>query len=128
LEQCLRCIDAFSCLLYQELDFVRERPLKKLQRDYSRAQRGSHIEQIDRWYPSSKTCSICLAELEEMPLRVREWQCPACGTVHDRGVNAAQNIASVGLAQINEVGQEPPERTTPVEWVWPTLKPEAQAP
>ncbi len=84
---------------------------------------GSHIEQIDRWFPSSKTCSNCLAE---MPLRVREWHCPVCGAIHDRDVNAAQNIASVGLEQMKEVGRVPPERTTPVEWVWPTVKLEAQ--
>ena len=88
---------------------------------------GSHIERIDRWYPSTKTCSNCLMVMTEMPLRVREWQCPNCGIVHDRDVNAAQNIARVGLGQIEKVGREPPEPITPVEWVSPTRKPEAQA-
>jgi putative transposase len=88
---------------------------------------GSHIEAIDRWYPSTKTCSNCLMERTELPLRVRKWQCPACGAVHDRDVNAAQNIARVGLKQMEKVGREPPEPKTPVEWVWPPRKPKAQA-
>ena len=62
-----------------------------------------------------------------MPLHVREWHCPVCGAIHDQDVNAAQNIASVGLAKMKEVGRVPPELKTPVEWVWPTVKPEAQA-
>jgi putative transposase len=60
-------------------------------------------------------------------LRVREWQCPVCGAVHEWDVNAAQNIARVELKQMEKVGREPPEPITPVEWVWPTRKPEAQA-
>ena len=88
---------------------------------------GSHIEPIDRWFSSSKTCSNCLIEMTEMPLSVREWQCPVCAVVHDRDVNAAQNIARVGLGQIDKVGREPPQPITPVEWVRPTMKPEAQA-
>jgi hypothetical protein len=54
-------------------------------------------------------------------------QCPVCGAIHDRDVNAAQNIARVGLKQMEKVGREPPEPKRPVEWVWPTRKPEAQA-
>ncbi|MGD9091770.1 MAG: zinc ribbon domain-containing protein [Anaerolineales bacterium] len=48
-------------------------------------------------------------------LRIREGQCPACGAVHDRDVNAARNIARVGLGQMEMVGREPPEPKTPVE-------------
>jgi putative transposase len=82
---------------------------------------------IDRWYPSTKTGSHCLRERTELPLRVRQWQCPNCGVVHARDGNAAQNIARVGLKQMEKVGREPPEPKRPVEWVWPTRKPEAQA-
>jgi hypothetical protein len=60
-------------------------------------------------------------------LRIWDWQCRTCGVVHDRNVNAAQNIARVGLGQMDKVGREPPEPKTLVEWVWPTMKPEAQA-
>ncbi|MGD9093435.1 MAG: zinc ribbon domain-containing protein, partial [Anaerolineales bacterium] len=69
---------------------------------------GRPIERIDRWMASSKTCSNCLRERAELPLRIREWQCPACGAVHDRDMNATRNIVRVGLGQMEKVGREPP--------------------
>ncbi|SIN37687.1 putative transposase [Micromonospora cremea] len=41
---------------------------------------------VDRWFPSSKTCSTCRRINPTMPLRVRSWTCPACGADHDRDV------------------------------------------
>lgn len=58
---------------------------------------GRTVVAIDRWYPSSKTCSACGAIVEKLPPNVREWTC-RCGTVHDRDVNAAKNILAAGLA------------------------------
>lgn len=58
---------------------------------------GRDVVVIDRFYPSSKTCSACGAMQNSMPLNVREWEC-TCGANHDRDVNAAQNILAVGLA------------------------------
>jgi putative transposase len=58
---------------------------------------GRAVIAIDRWYPSSKTCSACGAITERLPLNVREWTC-RCGTTHDRDVNAAKNILAAGLA------------------------------
>ena len=52
---------------------------------------GCQVKSGDRWYPSSKICSICGSEMEAMPLQVREWQCPICGSYHDRDQNAAIN-------------------------------------
>ncbi|MDR1529242.1 MAG: transposase [Burkholderiales bacterium] len=57
---------------------------------------GKRVERIDRWYPSSKTCSCCGHIQERMPLSVRDWTCPSCDTRHDRDVNAAVNIMAVG--------------------------------
>jgi putative transposase len=57
---------------------------------------GKRVERIDRWYPSSKTCSACGHIQTTMPLSVRDWTCPSCGTHHDRDVNAAVNIIAVG--------------------------------
>ncbi|QXD14889.1 transposase [Rhodocaloribacter litoris] len=54
------------------------------------------LVQIDRWYPSSKTCSRCSYTMETLPLGVRAWVCPRCGEEHDRDINAAQNILAVG--------------------------------
>ena len=55
---------------------------------------------IDRFYPSSKTCSSCLYVLPELPLSVREWTCPKCDSAHDRDVNAARNILRVGVSTL----------------------------
>ena len=53
---------------------------------------GSYVHKVDRFFPSSKKCSHCDYVLEELPLLVREWQCPNCGTIHDRDINSAINI------------------------------------
>ena len=58
---------------------------------------GRTMIAVDRWYPSSKTCSACGAITTRLPLNVREWTC-RCGAVHDRDVNAAINILAAGLA------------------------------
>lgn len=57
---------------------------------------GKTVVKIDRWFPSSKTCSDCGHIVEKLPLSVREWTCPECGTTHDRDANAAANILAVG--------------------------------
>jgi putative transposase len=58
---------------------------------------GRTVVAIDRFYPSSKTCSACGAITAQLPLNVREWTCQ-CGAAHDRDVNAAQVIRAAGLA------------------------------
>lgn len=57
---------------------------------------GKKLLKIDRFYPSSKTCSACGHILSELSLSVRSWTCPECGARHDRDVNAAINILAVG--------------------------------
>jgi len=57
---------------------------------------GVSVVTIDRWFPSSKTCSACGHLLDALPLSERRWTCPQCGTDHDRDVNAAKNILAVG--------------------------------
>lgn len=59
---------------------------------------GRDLRLVDRWYPSSKTCSTCGAIKEAMPLNVRQWTC-TCGVGHDRDVNAARNILAAGLVE-----------------------------
>lgn len=55
-----------------------------------------NFHKIDRWFPSSKTCSSCCHKIDQLPLSVREWSCPSCLTVHDRDLNAALNILNEG--------------------------------
>jgi putative transposase len=59
---------------------------------------GRRLVVIDRWYPSSKTCSACGHRLAGLSLPARQWTCPACGTRHDRDINAATNILAAGRA------------------------------
>lgn len=59
---------------------------------------GRQLTVIDRWYPSSQVCSTCGYNSGKKPLNIRQWDCPKCGTHHDRDINAAKNILSAGLA------------------------------
>jgi transposase len=65
---------------------------------YKAARYGRRVIIVDRWYPSSKTCSASGYLLTELSLGTRTWQCPSCGTRHDRDINAAKNILAAGLA------------------------------
>jgi putative transposase len=72
---------------------------------HEKAQRyGRTVHAVDRWLASSKTCSACGHVMDDMPLRVREWACPACATVHDRDHNAAKNILAAGRAERRNAG------------------------
>ncbi len=66
--------------------------------EYKAARAGRHLIVIGRWYPSSKTCSVCGYLLASLSLSTRTWQCPSCRTRHDRDINAAKNILAAGLA------------------------------
>ncbi len=59
---------------------------------------GRELIKIDRWFPSSKRCGNCGYIIDKLPLNIREWECPKCGTNHDRDLNAAKNILAAGLA------------------------------
>lgn len=63
--------------------------------EYKVAMRGGRVVIADRWMPSSKTCSECGSIASKMPLSKREWDCPDCGTHHDRDENAAKNLELV---------------------------------
>ena len=57
---------------------------------------GKQVVLVDRFYPSSKTCSVCGYKNVDLTLKDRDWTCPECGTHHDRDVNAAINILIEG--------------------------------
>ncbi|MDP3286209.1 MAG: RNA-guided endonuclease TnpB family protein [Desulfobacterales bacterium] len=67
---------------------------------------GRQFNQIPRFYPSSKTCNVCGFVFKDLQLSQRSWNCSQCGSIHDRDINAANVILSVG--------QDMPE-LTPVE-------------
>ncbi|ALS22211.1 putative transposase [Paenibacillus naphthalenovorans] len=58
---------------------------------------GREVKILDRWFPSSKTCSCCGFKNEKLTLDIREWTCENCGENHDRDINAAVNILQQGL-------------------------------
>lgn len=63
--------------------------------EYKCSMRGGRTVIADRFFASSKIASCCGHRVEKMPLNVREWSCPACGTVHDRDENAARNLEQI---------------------------------
>ncbi|MCL5032855.1 MAG: transposase [Thermotogae bacterium] len=65
--------------------------------NYKLEDKGKVLVRVDKWYPSSKTCSVCGYEKEGLTLDIREWECPNCHTIHDRDINAAINIKRQGL-------------------------------
>lgn len=67
--------------------------------EYKADRYGRTVVAVDRFYPSSKTCSTCGRIADSLPLHIREWTC-LCGAVHDRDVNAAKNIRAAGLAAL----------------------------
>jgi len=69
--------------------------------------KGKRVIYIDRWYPSTKTCSCCGHVLDELELDIRRWRCPSCHNVNDRARNAAINICAVGAStvQLGDVRQ-----------------------
>ena len=64
---------------------------------YKQELKGGKLVEINRWFPSSKLCSNCYHQVDEMPLAVREWTCSHCRTHHDRDGNAATNIRAEGI-------------------------------
>jgi len=83
------------------------------QLEYKCAWYGRDLVVVDRFYPSSKICSVCGHQVSALPLDVREWTCAACGAVHDRDVNAACNLEAAGLAVIACGAGVRPQRKPP---------------
>lgn len=71
---------------------------KKLK--YQAIKYNKKIVQIDKWYPSSKTCSNCLYYNSNLDKYTKDWTCPKCGMKHNRDRNAAKNIFRVGISTL----------------------------
>ena len=70
---------------------------------YKLAAKGGKVLLVDRFYPSSKTCNVC-GHKQDMPLHVRTFECGSCGVVLDRDINAALNLKSWAIKEINRMG------------------------
>lgn len=80
--------------------------------EYKAAEAGKHVVRIDHYFPSSQKCHVCgQINPAVKDLRIRKWECPKCGTYHDRDNNAARNIKAEGLRlvtlHINNVNEVP---------------------
>jgi len=65
--------------------------------EYKASWYGRTIVKVNRWFPSSKLCNSCGHKNTELTLKDREWECPVCGSHHNRDENAAINILNEGV-------------------------------
>ena len=77
--------------------------------EYVATKYGVTVHKIDRFYPSSKTCT-CGYVNKQLQLKDRHWTCPECGAVHDRDLLAAQNILRQGIAELESTSKTPSAR------------------
>lgn len=77
------------------------------QLEYKAGMTDAKVIAASRWFPSSKLCSSCGYRLDVLPLHVRDWICPECGSVHDRDVNAAINLKKMAVSPtVTACGEE----------------------
>ena len=74
--------------------------------EYKASWNDKHVIKIDRFFPSSKTCSKCGYINQSLDLSIRDWTCPSCKTKHDRDFNAALNIKQEGFKIIKSSGTD----------------------
>ncbi|MEH2361363.1 RNA-guided endonuclease InsQ/TnpB family protein [Nostoc sp.] len=89
---------------------------------------GRNFVKIDRWFPSSKRCGNCGHIVDKLPLNAREWNCPNCGTHHDRDINASRNILAAGLAVAVCGANIRPDRDTSIRQLRKTSNGKKQKP
>lgn len=68
--------------------------------EYVAEKKGKIVSYIDRWYPSTKTCSECDFVIDKLGLNERYWVCPSCSTKHGRDSNASRVIQKVGASTL----------------------------
>ncbi|MEH2144854.1 MAG: zinc ribbon domain-containing protein [Nostoc sp.] len=75
--------------------------------DYKLKNKDGQLVEVERFFPSSKTCSCCAHVINKLPLDLREWDCPKCKAHHDRDGNASQNIRTEGIRILTNGGGNP---------------------
>lgn len=78
----------------------------KRQLTYKIEERGGQIYTVDRFFPSSKTCSSCGHIYDNLTLKDRTWTCPSCRTAHDRDLNAACNLKMAASSAVTARGAD----------------------
>ncbi len=71
---------------------------------YKLERQGKYLVLVDRWFPSSKLCAQCGWKNTDLSLSTRIWKCQKCGKLHDRDINASQNLLNEGIKKLKAVG------------------------
>ena len=58
---------------------------------------GAEVVEVSRWFPSSRLCSGCWYKNDDLTLSDRHWNCPSCGALNERDLNAALNLEKAGF-------------------------------
>lgn len=107
-----RLTDEYDCLFFETLDlkFMNGHHKKigdlgfysfiQIMKYYAHI-KGKVVHQIDKWFPSSKTCSSCLYVHKDLGRYEKQWVCPSCGDFHDRNRNASHNIKREGASSLS---------------------------
>src|SRR5699024_3251979 len=77
-----------------------ENPISEIIRilNYKATWNNKKLIEVDRYYPSSQLCNVCNYKNKKVKdLSIRTWECPQCGLIHDRDLNAAINVMYEGL-------------------------------
>lgn len=74
------------------------------QLEYKSKWYGRTFYQVDRFFPSSKTCNGCQYVVDDLPLNIRDWTCPNCKQHNNRDLNAALNIRDKGVKDLSGLG------------------------
>ena len=78
---------------------------------------GKTYIEVERFFPSSKTCNNCLHQVDSLSLDIRSWQCPSCGATYHRNINAVINIRDEGLRMlaVGHIATASGERVRPIK-------------
>jgi putative transposase len=74
------------------------------QLEYKSKWYGRTFHQIDKFFPSSKTCNGCQFVVDDLPLSIRQWDCPNCKQHNNRDLNASLNIRDKGVKDLSGCG------------------------
>jgi putative transposase len=85
------------------------------QLEYKALRYDNNLIIANRWYPSSKLCSLCDWKNDSLTLKDRTWHCKNCGTVHDRDINAALNLKRLATETALPVASYPVTDDTELE-------------
>jgi putative transposase len=107
-----RLTDEFSTIVIEDLNVSGMAQNRKLSRSisdmgffefrrqlvYKSTLKNTHLIVADRWFASSKLCSVCTMKNSDLALSMREWECRHCGAKHHRDINAAKNLEKLAVS------------------------------